>query len=239
VYTPQILIYFYEGDMGKARIHHWNVSPGEAIAIQERLRHLVKTRWDKRRRVKTVAGVDMSTRSNTARAAVVITTFPDLNPLEQKTAELPLTFPYIPGLLSFRECPALLAAFERIEIEPDLILVDGQGIAHQRRFGIACHLGVLLDRPTIGCAKSRLLGTYEEPASGKGSYTLLHDQEETIGVVLRTRDVTRPVYVSIGHRIDLETAIELTLACTPTFRLPEPLRMAHRAAGGAQVVDRA
>lgn len=216
--------------------HPWNVSPAEAVAIQEKLRPYVKTRWDRRRRVRHVAGVDMSTKGGKARAAVVVLTYPGLEPVEQKIATLPLSFPYIPGLLSFRECPAVLAAWRKIEIRPDLILVDGQGMAHTRRLGIASHLGLLLDVPSVGCAKSRFCGAHEEPGVDAGSHAPLWDRGELIGAAVRTRDDTRVVYVSVGHRIDLDLAVEFTLACCRGFRLPEPIRMAHQAAGGRRVV---
>jgi deoxyribonuclease V len=225
--------------MTEKRAHAWNVTPREARAIQNRLSRYVSRRWDKSKRVKRIAGVDLSTQKRKARAAVVVMTYPDLVPMEQKTAVLPLSFPYIPGLLSFRECPALCEAFHKIENKPDLILVDGQGIAHPRRLGIASHLGVLLDIPTLGCAKSRLCGTHDEPHGSAGSYELLSDKEEVIGAALRTRNNTKVVYVSVGHRIDLKRAIEYTLSSCSGFRLPEPIRMAHRAAGGGNVIKKA
>jgi deoxyribonuclease V len=216
--------------------HAWKVSPAEAIAIQRELAVQVVRRWDRRRKVGRVAGVDMAVKGERARAAVVVSSFPDLIPLEQRTAELALSFPYVPGLLSFRECPAVLKAFSKIRNRPGLILVDGQGIAHPRRLGIASHLGLLLDLPAIGCAKSRLLGEHEEPDGAAGSYTLLRDRGETVGAVLRTRDGVKPLYISIGHRIDLDHALDFTLACCRGYRLTEPIRMAHQAAGGRWVV---
>lgn len=211
--------------------HSWDLSPAEARALQERLRRQVQVaplasppRW--------VAGVDVSIREEVAHAAVVLLSFPDLSPVEAATAQAPVSFPYIPGLLAFREGPAVLAALERLKGRPDVLLFDAQGWAHPRRMGLATHLGILLDWPSIGCAKSRLWGEHEEPPPQRGSWVPLRDGDEVIGAVLRTQTGVQPVYVSIGHRVDLETAVELVLACAPAFRLPEPLRWAHRVAGG-------
>jgi deoxyribonuclease V len=211
--------------------HRWDVTPVEARAIQERLRGCVSPR-NIRRAVRHVAGVDISVKNGRARAAVVVLTFPELRTVDVALAEQPATFPYVPGLLSFREIPSILAAAERLQVEPDLVLVDGQGIAHPRRFGLAAHLGVLLDRPTIGCAKTRLLGTFDEPHHEAGCYTDLVDEGEIIGAVLRTRSHVKPLYISIGHQIDLPTALDRVLDCCRGFRLPEPTRLAHQAAGG-------
>jgi deoxyribonuclease V len=152
--------------------------------------------------------------------------------VETKVVQGRLDFPYIPGLLSFRELPLTLAAYESLSITPDLVLVDGQGVAHPRRFGLASHLGLVLDTPTIGCAKSRLCGRHEEPGIEAGSYAEVVDKGETIGVALRTRPKVKPVYVSTGHKVDLEDAIHWVLECCRGYRLPEPLRLAHQAAGG-------
>jgi deoxyribonuclease V len=186
--------------------------------------------------VKVVAGVDVSVKKGISQAAVVLLSFPDLIPLEQKTARKPARFPYVPGFLSFRECPVILAAVRKLNTRPDLVFFDGQGIAHPRRLGIASHAGLLLRTPTIGCAKTRLTGTHEEPGEKAGSFSLLYDHEEVIGLVLRTRDRVKPVFLSIGHRIDLNRAKEYTLSCCAGFRLPEPIRLAHQAAGGREVV---
>jgi deoxyribonuclease V len=161
---------------------------------------------------------------------VVVLTFPDLELVEHAIARQPTDFPYVPGLLSFREIPTVLEALAQLATSPDLILCDGQGIAHPRRFGIACHLGWWLDRPTIGVAKSRLIGEHEEPGPEKGSWTPLRHRDEVIGAVLRTRTNVKPVFVSPGHRVSLETAIHYTLACTPRYRLPETTRHADRLA---------
>lgn len=211
--------------------HPWDISPTEARALQERLRAQVQIA-PLSAPPRVVGGVDVGFQEEMARAAVVLLSFPDLTPIEAATAQVPVRFPYIPGLLAFREGPAVLAALERLRGQPDVLLFDAQGLAHPRRMGLATHLGILLDVPSIGCAKSRLWGEHEEPPPSRGSWVPLWDGEEVIGAVLRTQDGVQPVYVSIGHRIDLETAIELVLACAPSFRLPEPLRWAHRVAGG-------
>jgi deoxyribonuclease V len=214
--------------------HPWDVPPAEAVAIQRDLRRSIVPEFPPRK-VEIVAGVDMSVRGQEARAAVVALSYPELTPLEQATAEVPITMPYIPGLLAFREGPAVLAACARLALEPDLLVFDGHGLAHPRRFGIACHMGVLLDRPSIGCAKSRLCGEHDEPPVEAGSHTLLRDGGEVIGAVVRTRSGVRPVFVSIGHRVDLDAATQYILNCCRGYRLPEPTRLAHQAAGGAQV----
>jgi deoxyribonuclease V len=169
--------------------------------------------------------------SETAFAGVVVFRFPGLDEVERRMARRRLRFPYIPGLLSFRECPVLLAAFAKLQIEPHLILIDGQGVAHPRRFGIASHVGILLDRPTIGCAKSRLIGEHQEPGSVAGSTAPLLLEGERIGVVLRTRDGVRPVYVSTGHRVSLPSAVQLVRQCVDGFRIPKPTREADHYVG--------
>jgi deoxyribonuclease V len=210
----------------------WNLSPAEGIQAQKKLSKLVIKRWD-RRNVSLVAGTDVHFPSRTtARAAVVVLTYPDLEIVESSTYEGPCIFPYIPGLLSFREIPPLLRAWRRLKKTPDLVLCDGQGITHPRGLGLASHFGLVLDVPTIGCAKSPLFGEFEEPGPKRGSRSSIRDKSgKTIGVVLRSRDDTRPLYVSIGHRINLQTAVRIILSCTPRFRIPEPLRAAHRLAG--------
>jgi deoxyribonuclease V len=214
--------------------HRWRLSPKQAIALQMRLAPRVERR-DRLDEVRTVAGVDVGydEERGMARAAVVALSFPGLRPVDWAVARVPVRFPYVPGLLSFREIPAALAAFERLRRMPDLILCDGQGIAHPRRFGIASHLGLLLDRPTIGVAKTRLVGEHRAPAQRRGAWTPLTDAGEVIGAVLRTRAGARPLYVSIGHRVSLATALAWVLACTPRYRLPETTRAAHRLASGA------
>ncbi len=175
---------------------------------------------------RTVAGVDVSLCGRGVRAAIVVFRLPGLEPLETALAERPVEFPYVPGLLSFRELPALLDAWAALEIRPDLLLVDGHGLAHPRRCGIASHVGLELDRPSIGCGKSRLIGEHRDPGPRRGASTQLRHDGEVIGRVLRTRDGVRPVFVSIGHRIDLATATRCVLAWATRYRLPEPIRAA-------------
>lgn len=215
-------------------LHPWDVTPAEARQIQLQLR----TRWERSDRLpplRRVAGADVALDLHRRRAigGVIVYSFPDLTEIERATADRPLTFPYVPGLLSFRETPVLLAAFERLQHEPDLIFYDGHGYSHPRRFGIACHLGVLLDRPTVGCAKSLLIGTHAEPPRRAGQWTPLIDfpkgqdgDAETIGAVLCTCDSVKPIYISQGHRISLERAIELARAVCDGYRIPRPTREA-------------
>jgi deoxyribonuclease V len=166
------------------------------------------------------------------RGALVILSFPSLEPIEQSVVEIAVSFPYVPGLLSFREIPVLLPAFAAVASAPDLLVVDGQGRAHPRRMGLASHLGLLFDIPTIGCAKSRLMGEFGPLGEERGSAAYLYDHEEIIGAAVRTRAGTKPVFVSVGHRIGLDEAIDWTLRLAPRFRVPEPTRLAHQAAAG-------
>ncbi len=212
-------------------LHSWDVTPEEARELQNRFRSQVVTA-DRFGTINTVAGVDIGLKRDIARASVVVLSFPELQVIDIEVAECPVRFSYIPGLLSFREIPPLLVAFARLKTEPDLVIVDGQGLAHPRRFGLASHLGLILDKPTIGCAKSRLCGRYEEPEQEQGAYTYLTDKGEVIGAVVRTRTNVRAVYVSIGHRISLDSARTWTLACCRGYRLPETTRYAHNAASG-------
>jgi len=214
--------------------HPWDLSPTEATAIQERLRAEVSQETDFAQ-VHTVAGVDVSVKDDTAKAAVVVLDYPDLTPIDQSTAEQPVQFPYIPGLLAFREGPVVLRALEKLATEPDLFIFDAQGLAHPRRMGLASHIGLIIDRPSIGCAKSRLCGTHHEPGPERGAYTYLRAGKEIIGAVVRSRSKVQPVYVSIGHKIDLETAIHYVLNCCRGYRLPETTRWAHRVAGGEEI----
>ncbi|MFZ0819578.1 MAG: endonuclease V [Candidatus Acidiferrales bacterium] len=242
--------------MKAKNLHRWDVTPAEAREIQIRLRECLECERgaDKVRtgKVQLVAGCDLAFRlpgrrswergTGRAIAGVVVFTFPELVEVERVSIELPLTFPYVPGLLSFREVPALLAVFARLRHEPDLIFCDGHGYAHPRRFGLACHLGMLLGRPTIGCAKSLLIGDYREPAAKAGSWTPLlaphtNDaerpgkrevivQRETIGAAVRTRTGVKPIFVSQGYRISLARAIKFALAVCDGFRIPRPTREA-------------
>ena len=212
-------------------LHSWDVTPEEARQFQNELRSQV-IQTDRFGTINTVAGVDIGLKQDIAIASVVVLSFPELRVVDSVVTESPVRFPYIPGLLSFREIPPLLTAFTALQTEPDLVIVDGQGIAHPRRFGLASHLGLILDKPTIGCAKSRLWGRYEEPDSEQDAYTYLRDKGEVIGAAVRTRANVRVVYVSIGHRISLDSARVWVLACCRGYRLPETTRYAHNAASG-------
>lgn len=215
--------------------HVWSVTPKEAIALQRTLAARVHLQPGPKQ-VRCVAGVDtgFADHGRMARAAVVVLSFPELAPLETRIALEPTPFPYIPGLLSFRELPVVLHALEKLSILPDLVLCDGQGIAHPRRLGIAAHLGVVTGLPTIGVGKSRLIGDYREPGMEKGCVAPLMDAKQRIGTVVRTRRAVRPLFVSPGHRTDHASAVEWTLACTGRYRLPEPIRMADRVASARQ-----
>jgi deoxyribonuclease V len=199
-------------------------TPKEAVALQRQLRSLVIPKG--RVRARLVAGVDVGYKAGVARAAAVV--LDRLDTIEEVVVDEPISFPYVPGLLSFREIPPLLAAWKLLKTRPDVVIVDGQGIAHPRRFGVASHFGVLIGLPTIGCAKSRLIGEFESPAPARGSWSPLRHRGETIGAVLRTRDGGNPVFVSPGHLIGLKRAISVVLACAPRYRLPEPQRRADR-----------
>ena len=221
------------GSVKVESLHSWQVSIAQALEIQQRLAAQVSKRSEITA-PRFIAGVDISTgkRGGVATAAVVVLNYPELRMVETKVAQGKLELPYIPGLLSFRESPLTLAACQKLTITPDLILVDGQGIAHPRRLGLASHLGLFLDTPTIGCAKSLLCGSHEVPGPEPGSYTEVVDRGEIIGAALRTKLGVKPVYVSIGHKVDLQTAIYWVLECCRGYRLPEPTRLAHLAAGG-------
>ncbi len=211
--------------------HAWDVEPSRAVEIQEELRsHVVVEPLEGQPEI--IGGVDVSVKAGRARAAVVLLTWPELEPCEAVTAEQATPFPYVPGLLAFREGPVVLEALDKLSEAPDVLVFDAHGLAHPRRMGLATHLGVLLDLPTVGCAKSCLCGEYSEPDSQRGSWTVLREEDEVIGAVLRTRDDVKPVFVSVGHRIGLEDAVSLILGCACGYRLPETTRWAHRIAGG-------
>ncbi len=211
--------------------HAWDLSPQEAFAQQNELASRVE-REPRLGPVRRVAGVDVSVRDDVSHAAVVVLDFEGMTPLDYAIATRPVTFPYIPGLLAFREGPVVLDALEQLGTTPDLLIFDGQGLAHPRRLGIASHIGLLVDMPAVGCAKSRLCGRHDEPGQEPGSHAPLLDRGELVGAVLRTRQGVKPVYVSIGHRVDLETSIKYVLDCCRGYRLPETTRWAHRVAGG-------
>ena len=213
-------------------LHSFDLPYSEAIELQRKLASSV-TREDQLAKVNLVAGVDVSLgrQGSLGRAAVVVLSYPSLEIVAESTHEGPVPMPYIPGLLSFRELPLILPALEKLNVEPDLFIVDGQGIAHPRRLGIASHLGLFIDRPTIGCAKSRLCGEHDEVGACAGEGQDLIEGDETIGRVLRTRVGCRPIYVSIGHKISLENAVDWVLKLSKGYKLPEPVRQAHMSAG--------
>lgn len=209
-------------------LHEWNVSPSEAVAIQRELRDkvlLAPLESD----IHTIAGADISYNkySDVLYAAIVVLKFPSLEMVEEAGIVMTSQFPYVPGLLSFREAPPLLEAWKKLKTAPDLLVCDGQGIAHPRRLGIASHVGLWLDLPTIGCAKSVLVGRFEEPDKERGSWSPMLHRDEPIGAALRTKNKVQPVYVSPGHKIDLPGAIKVLLACDGGYRIPEPTRRAH------------
>lgn len=213
-------------------LHDWNLSAQQAIELQKQLAFEVVREDRFSEPVKTVAGIDLGydAAKDMSRAVVVVLSFPGLELVEKAEAILPIQFPYVPGLLSFRETPVAVKALEKLENAPDLILCDGQGIAHPRRFGIACHIGILADVPTIGVAKSLLVGKFAELGEERGSTAPLVHKNQEIGVALRTKNKVQPVYVSVGHRISLETAVRYVLECTPKYRLPETTRLADHLA---------
>lgn len=219
-------------------LHDWHISPAEAVALQRTLAaRVIHDAPLDLTRIQTVAGVDVSVRPHPqtgaaiSYGAVVVLSFPDLRVIETRRAAAPTPFPYISGLLSFREAPVLLEAFAALHHTPDVLIFDGMGRAHPRRLGIAAHLGVWLDLPAIGCGKTHLLGTSDPLPDEAGSVSPLIDRGEVIGAVVRTRARVSPVYISVGHRADLDSAVTFILRCTTRYRLPEPIRAAHHAAG--------
>lgn len=213
--------------------HSWELTPKQAIALQHELRRHVRIA-DDFSTVTRVAGIDVGFEQNNTitRAAVVVLDYPSLALCEWSIARQPTRFPYIPGLLSFREIPTVLDAIAKLSSLPDLLLCDGQGIAHPRRLGIASHLGLLLDLPAIGVGKSRLIGSYEEPSEEKGAWSPLYDGDEEIGCVLRSRKGVKPLFISPGHRVSLTSARQWVMNCLTRYRLPETTRWAHRLASG-------
>jgi deoxyribonuclease V len=212
--------------------HRWDLRPEEAVKLQKELAPLIDTNMPiDLENLKYVAGVDVSVKNEISRAAIVVLNFPDLQRVEAVTAEIPTPFPYIPGLLSFREGVVILEAHKKLKTQPGVYIFDGMGIAHPRRFGIACHIGLWLDAPTVGCGKTLLIGKHDEVPAQKGGYALLRHRGEVIGAVVRTRDNVAPVYISPGHKATLESAIELAVRCSTKYRLPEPIRAAHNTAG--------
>jgi deoxyribonuclease V len=221
------------------KLHNWDLTPEEAARVQIDLRQRLILAWDDRP-VATIGGVDVSIKPETARAAIVVISYPELKPVEAAIADAPLIFPYIPGLLSFREGPAVLLAWSKLQNKPDLLMFDGQGIAHPRGIGIASQMGLWLERPSIGVAKSRLYGRHAEVGPQRGAQADLLDKSGTIiGTVLRTREKTNPLYISPGHLIDVKHATQFVLDCCIGYRLPEPTRWAHKVAGGEKLPVRA
>lgn len=218
------------------KIHHlhpWNVSPKDGIAIQEKLRGSIRLK-NGFKKIRLIAGCDLAFDSSgeLALGGIIVYQWPSLDEVERASAIQKVNFPYVPGLLAFREIPVLIECFRKLKAEPDLIFVDGQGVAHPRGMGIASHLGLVLDKPTIGCAKSRLCGIYREPHLKKGSHAPLKSREgKTIGAVLRTRDRVKPIFVSCGHEIDLRTSLEMVMACVDRYRIPKPTREADHFVG--------
>jgi deoxyribonuclease V len=215
-------------------MENWPTTFEEAQILQERLRDQVISS-DDFGPIHTVAGVDAGYVDEMARAAIVVLTYPALAPIDYAVAQRPTTFPYVPGFLSFREAPAAIAALDELRVRPELLICDGQGIAHPRRFGIACHIGLLSGLPTIGCAKSLLVGRHDPVPDERGAYVPLMHRGEQIGAVLRTRVGTKPLYISIGHRISLPTAIHYVMSCTTKYRLPETTRAADKLASHGTV----
>jgi deoxyribonuclease V len=213
--------------------HTWQLTPKEARALQQLLAPQVQSDLPLAplATIQQVAGVDVSTDNITSRAAIVVLSFPQLQVLEVARAELPTTFPYIPGLLSFREGEVILAAQAQLTLRPDVYLFDGMGVLHPRRLGIASHIGLWWDTPTIGCGKTHLLGHYQDPDPSAGSHAPIEVDGQTLGAVLRTRANVKPMYISVGHRATLESALPLVMACVTRYRLPEPIRAAHHYAG--------
>ena len=223
-------------------MNDWPTTFEQAEALQQQLRVQVITR-DDFDQIRTVAGVDAGYESDpatgeaqaVARAAIVVLAYPSLQPLDYAIARRPATFPYVPGFLSFREAPAVIAALDELRVRPDLLICDGQGIAHPRRFGIACHVGLLADLPSIGCAKSLLVGRHGPVPDERGASVPLMHRGEQVGVALRTRVGTKPLYISVGHRVGLDTAVDIVMTCTTKYRLPETTRAADGLASHGKI----
>ena len=213
------------------KIHAWDLSPKDAIRVQYRIREMTVLKKLPLKSIKLIAGVDVSVKEGHSKAAIVILTYPGLEIKEKITKVTKTRFPYVPGLLSFREGPVILECVKKLKYAPDLFIFDGQGLAHPRKAGLATHMGVILNKPSIGSAKSRLYGTYTEPKTKKGAYSVIKDGDgKAIGAVLRTREATKPVFVSPGHLADIQSSIKIILACSPKYKIPEPIRAAHHAA---------
>jgi len=213
-------------------LHDWHLSTQEAIALQTKLaRDVLDDIPLPLSAIRTIAGIDVSVKDDISTAAVVVLSFPELIVIESARAKMPTPFPYIPGLLSFREIPVILRAFEDIQTVPDVLMVDGMGRIHPRKLGIACHLGLWLNLPSLGVGKTPFIGTHAPLSSEKGASTHILYHDEVLGVALRTRENVKPLYISVGHKLDLDSAIAITLACVGKYRQPEPIRQAHNTAG--------
>src|SRR5918999_1011260 len=222
------------------QLHDWSLTPREAVELQKRLRERVRIEPLKRK-VETVAGADISFNKfdPTIYTGIVVLRLPTLEVVEEVGIVGETKFPYVPGLLSFRESPSVLEAWAKLKTEPDAVMFDGQGLAHPRRVGIACHVGLLIKRPTLGCAKSVLVGKYEEPGEERGAWSEMIDKGEVIGAALRTKTRVQPVFVSPGHLIDLDASIDLVLRTDGGYRQPEPTRRAHLLVNALRRGDRA
>ncbi|MCU0481782.1 MAG: deoxyribonuclease V [Anaerolineae bacterium] len=215
-------------------LHDWNLTSQQAIALQKELAGQVVDDFHlPLSAIRTIAGVDVSVKDDVSTAAIVILSFPDFMVIESARAKLPTPFPYIPGLLSFREIPVILRAFEEIQTTPDVLMVDGMGRIHPRKLGIACHLGLWLNLPSLGVGKTPFIGTHAPLSPDKGAMSQIVYQDEVLGVALRTRADVKPLYISVGHKLDLDSAVAITLACITKYRQPEPIRHAHNTAGRA------
>jgi deoxyribonuclease V len=217
-------------------LHDWNLSPQQAIALQTQLAgQVIDDVALPLATTRTIAGVDVSVRDDISTAVVVILTFPDMVMVESARAVLPTPFPYIPGLLSFREIPVILQAFEQLKTTPDMLMVDGMGQIHPRKLGIACHLGLWLNLPSVGVGKTPFIGTYAPLSPEKGAMSQIIYKDEVLGVALRTRENTKPLFVSVGHLLNLESAVAVVMACVGKYRQPEPIRYAHNTAGKKEI----
>jgi deoxyribonuclease V len=221
-------------------LHDWDVTPREAVELQKSLRERVRL-TPLTRPIETIAGTDISFNKfePAVYAGIVVLRLPSLEVVEEVGVVSETRFPYVPGLLSFRETPSVLEAWAKLKTEPDAVMFDGQGLAHPRRVGIACHVGLLIERPTLGCAKSVLVGKYEEPPQERGEWSPMIDKGETVGAAVRTKNRVQPIFVSPGHMIDLPGAIKLTLECDGGYRQPEPTRRAHHLVNALRRGERA
>jgi len=217
--------------MNYKNLHRWDLSPKDAILLQGQLREKCVIKRLPVKNIRLIAGVDVSVKDDLSKAAIVVLRYPGLEIVETVASTVKTVFPYVPGLLTFREGPVILECLKKLKAEPDVFIFDGQGLAHPRKMGLATHMGIILNRPSIGSAKSHLYGAYQAAGKKKGDFSLMTDTDGiAIGAVLRTRDNTNPVFVSPGHLIDIPSAVKIILNCSPKYKIPEPIRAAHRAA---------